>query len=86
MTQLKVHAIYLVGLVEELIKESIKTGLMIVFACLGLMAVEFFSQKPLDPVATSIEVAAATVLLGLLLAIITTIKWARRKRQACKGG
>ncbi|MDM5086280.1 hypothetical protein OB925_16440 [Aeromonas rivipollensis] len=86
MNQLQGHTIYLVGLVEELIKESIKTGLMIVFACLGLMTVEFFSQKPLDLVATSIEVAAATVLLGLLLAIITTIKWAWRKRQALKGG
>ena len=86
MNQLKGHAIYLVGLVEELIKESIKTGLMIVSACLGLMAVEFFSQKPLDLVATSINVAAATVLLGLLLAIITTIKWAWRQRQALNGG
>ncbi|KLV38652.1 hypothetical protein SH16_03422 [Aeromonas caviae] len=86
MNQLKRLAIYLVGLVEELIKESIKTGLMIVFACLGFMTVEFFSQKPLDLVATSINVAAATVLLGLLLAIITTIKWAWRKRQALNGG
>ncbi|MBV7469156.1 MAG: hypothetical protein E7L31_07330 [Aeromonas sp.] len=86
MNQLKRLAIYLVGLVEELIKESIKTGLMIVFACLGFMTVEFVSQKPLDLVATSVNVAAATALLGLLLAIITTIKWAWRKRQALNGG
>lgn len=86
MNQLKRLAIYLVGLVEELIKESIKTGLMIVFACLGFMTVEFVSQKPLDLVATSVNVAAATALLGLLLVIITTIKWAWRKHQALNGG
>ncbi|MFQ2178756.1 hypothetical protein ACK33V_16255 [Aeromonas veronii] len=79
-------AIYLAALFEALVRGFIKAGLMIAAVSLWWLLAEFLRGEQIDPLLNFISTSVLTILLGLLLALITAIKWAWRKRQARKGG
>ncbi|MEN3787374.1 hypothetical protein ABDZ30_14615 [Aeromonas veronii] len=86
MTKLTAIAIYLAAMFEAFIRAAIKAGLMIAAVSLWWLLAEFFKGGPIDPLINLISTSVLSIMLGLVLALITAIKWAWRKRQARKGG
>lgn len=86
MKKLTAIAIYLAGMFETFIRCAIKTGLMIAAVSLWWLLAEFFKGGPIDPLFNFISTSVLAIMLGVVLALITAIKWAWRKRQARKGG
>lgn len=78
--------LWIVGLLKVVEKSAWKWAAV----CLLLMLVEFLRGAPFNPLnafETSVVCAlACTFVIELTRVVILFIKWARRKRQACKGG
>ncbi|ELM3639903.1 hypothetical protein [Aeromonas salmonicida] len=77
---------YLCGLIELVLKDCAKGSALVACLSLFFMFIEWINSAPVNFKQTLIDSASMGILLGLVLAIITAIKWAWRKRQASKGG
>jgi hypothetical protein len=86
MNQRENKAFYLVKWLEVLLKIGEKSALILVALCLWLMLIEFLNGAPLDPVSTLGKAVICAFVIELARVVILFIKWAQRKRQACKGG
>lgn len=78
--------LWLVGLLKVVEKSAWQWAAV----CLLLMLVEFVRGAPFNPLnsfVTSVVCAlACAFVIEVPRVVIRFIKWARRKRQACKGG
>ncbi len=78
--------LWLVGLLKVVEKSAWQWAAV----CLLLMLVELLRGAPFNPLnsfVTSVVCAlACAFVIELTRVVIQFIKWARRKRQACKGG
>ncbi|WP_339023386.1 hypothetical protein [Aeromonas salmonicida] len=78
--------LWIVGLLKVVEKSAWQWAAV----CLLLMLVEFLRGTPFNPLnafGTSVVCAlACAFVIELTRVVILFIKWARRKRQACKGG
>ncbi|HCT5132676.1 hypothetical protein ACSZM9_09570 [Aeromonas hydrophila] len=86
MNQRDKNTFSLINWLEALLKIGEKSALILAAICLWLMLIEFLNGAPLDPVSTFGKAAICAFVIELMRVVILFIKWARRKRQACKGG
>ncbi|UBO74853.1 hypothetical protein [Aeromonas rivuli] len=86
MNQREKTAFSLVKWLEVLLKIGEKSALILAAICLWLMLIEFLNGAPLDPMSTFGKAVICAFVIELARVVILFIKWARRKRQVCKGG
>ncbi|MDF2391691.1 hypothetical protein GWQ31_10050 [Aeromonas sp. 2MA4] len=86
MKQQEKTAFSLVKRLEVLLIIGEKSALILAAICLWLMLIEFLNGAPLDPVSTLGKAVICAFVIELARVVILFIKWAQRKRQACKGG
>ena len=86
MNQREKTAFSLINWLAVLLKIGEKSALVLAAICLWLMLIEFLNGAPLDPVSTFWKAVICAFVIELARVVILFIKWARRKRQACKGG
>ena len=79
-------AFSLVKRLEVLLNIGEESALILAAICLWLMLIEFLNGAPLDPVSTLGKAVICAFVIELTRVVILFIKWARRKRQAYKGG
>ncbi|HDX8374238.1 TPA: hypothetical protein RQN05_000797 [Aeromonas dhakensis] len=73
-------------LIEAILIDCAKYSAWVACASLFFMSVEWINSAPVNFKQALFHSVSMTILLGLVLALITSIKWAWRKHQACKGG
>lgn len=86
MKQPEKTAFSLVKRLEVLLIIGEKSALILAAICLWLMSIEFLNGAPLDPISTLGKAVICAFVIELARVVILFIKWAQRKRQACKGG
>ncbi|HEH9411797.1 TPA: hypothetical protein SIA28_000344 [Aeromonas salmonicida] len=86
MKQPEKTAFSLVKRLEVLLIIGEKSALILAAICLWLMSIEFLNGAPLDTVSTLGKAVICAFVIELARVVILFIKWAQRKRQACKGG
>ena len=79
-------AFSLVKRLEVLLNIGEESALILAAICLWLMLIEFLNGAPLDTVSTLGKAVICAFVIELARVVILFIKWAQRKRQACKGG
>ena len=79
-------AFSLVKRLEVLLNIGEESALILAAICLWLMSIEFLNGAPLDTVSTLGKAVICAFVIELARVVILFIKWAQRKRQACKGG
>lgn len=86
MKQPEKTAFSLVKRLEALLIIGEKSALILAAICLWLMSIEFLNGAPPDPISTLGKAVICAFVIELARVVILFIKWAQRKRQACKGG
>lgn len=85
MNALKRFAIFSAEILENTVRLCI--WLYLFFACTlgGLMLIDWFHGLPAESLDILLHFLQAAILYGLLLALITLVKWAWRKHLALNG-